>query len=150
MDGPAPDEVHVGERVAGLAQAQVHALVPVPQEQLAAVAVVAVYYKDPRFAEVRQAEQEPLLDLLEVARLDEVLAVLLLPGEGEQVVPDAELRRQERVDEGDVVVDPADLEDLLPAQAQAAVPRPLAVLVVALVPLLAEAAGVPAVLDVAQ
>src|SRR6516225_1183658 len=122
----------------------------VPEQQFAAVAVVAVYYINPRFPEVRQAEEQALLDVFEVARLDEVLPGLLLPGEGEQLVLDAEFRRQEGVDEGDVVVDAADLEDLLLAQAKAFIPLALLVEVVALLPLLAELAGVPAVLDVAQ
>src|SRR5689334_24901765 len=120
------------------------------EQQFAAVAVVAVGDVNPRFAEVRQAEQQPLLDLLEVARLDVVLPGLLLPGEGEQLVPDAELWRQEGVDEGDVVVDAADLEDLLPPQPEFLVPLAPPVEVVAVVVLLAELAGVPAVLDVAE
>ena len=98
----------------------------VPQQQFAAVAVVAVHDINPRLAEVRQAEQQPLLDLLELPRLDHVVPGLLLIGEREQLVLRAELRRQERVDEGDVVVDAADLEDLLPPQAELLVPGSLA------------------------
>ena len=61
----------------------------------------------------------------------------------------AEIERQELVDERQVVVDAADLEDLLPAQAQLRVPVAAWRIVVALVVFLAEAAAVPAVLDVA-
>ena len=78
MHRPAPEELEVGQRVRRLVQAQVDSVVLVPQQQFAAVAVVAVHYIDPRFAEVRQAEQQPLLDFLELARLDDVLPRLLL------------------------------------------------------------------------
>ena len=55
------------------------------------------------------------------------------------------------VDEGHVVVDPADLEDFLPAQARRRVSQfALGGQVVALVVFLAEAAAVPAVFDVAE
>ena len=62
----------------------------------------------------------------------------------------AELLVQERVDERHVVVDPPHLEDLLPAQAELAVPALLRLEVVAVVVLLAELPLVPAVLDVAE
>ena len=80
VDRPAPDELEVGQGVGRLVEAQVDPVVLVPQQQFAAVAEVAVYYIDPRFSEVRQAEQQPLLDFLELARLDDVLPGLLLVG----------------------------------------------------------------------
>ena len=89
-----------------------------------------------------------MLDFLELARLDVVLPGLLLVGVGEQVVLHAELGGQESVDEGDVVVDPPHLEDLLPAQAELPVPVAPLLQVVALLVLLAELPGVPTVLDV--
>src|SRR5262249_12700906 len=61
-----------------------------------------------------------------------------------------ELEREELVDEGDVVVELAHLEDLLPPEPEPAVPALLDRHVLALVPLLAEPPLVPAVLDVAQ
>src|SRR5262245_23359714 len=99
MHRPAPDELDVGERVRRLVEPQLDARVVVLQEQLAAVAVVAVYYIDPRFSEVSQAEQEALLDFLEIARLDVVLPGLLGVGEREEAVADAELGGEEGVDE---------------------------------------------------
>src|SRR5262249_27117060 len=146
VDGPAPDELNVRQGVGRVVQPQVHAVVVVLQEQLPAVAVVAVYYINPRFSEVRQAVKQPLLDLLELARLDHVLPGLLLEGEAEELVLPAELGGEERVDEGNIVVDAANLEDFLPPQAELPVPGALLLLVVALLPLLAELAGVPAVL----
>src|SRR5207237_2614264 len=109
----APDELEVGQHVGRLVEAEVHPVVLVPQQQFAAVAVVAVHYIDPRLPEVRQAEQEPLLDLLELPRLNYILPRLFLERVAEKTVPNAEFRRQKRVDEGDVVVDAAHLEDLL-------------------------------------
>src|SRR5262245_31320189 len=53
---PAPDELDVGQGVGRLVQAQLDARVLVLEQQLPAVAVVAVYYIYPRFSEVRQAE----------------------------------------------------------------------------------------------
>src|SRR6516164_4774695 len=100
MHGSAPD---------GLVVLQIDARVGVFEQQFPAVAIIAVYYIDPRFSEISQAKQEPLLDFFKIARLDDVLAALLLVGEREHVIPDAELGRQERVDEGDVVVDAARL-----------------------------------------
>src|SRR5262249_11484275 len=99
---PPPDELDVGQGVGRLVEPEVDARVLLPQEQLAAVAVVAVYYINPRLAEVRQAEEEPLLDFLELAGLNDVLAGLLLEGVGEHLLPGAKLRGQEGVDEGDV------------------------------------------------
>src|SRR5262249_32517316 len=117
MHRASPDVLDVGQGVRRLVEPQLDARVLVLEQQLAAVAVVAVYYIDPRFSEVSQAEQEALLDFLEIARLDVVLAGLLGVGEREEPVADAERGGEEGVDEGDVVVDAADLKDLLPAQA---------------------------------
>ena len=65
------------------------------------------------------------------------------------LLSDHEVGRQELVDEGDVVVEGAHLEELLAAHAEAHVPAPLGVEVVALLPFAAELPLVPAVLDVA-
>src|SRR5262245_24001452 len=150
MHRASPDRLNVPQRLGRVIKLEVNARVLVLEQQLAAVAVIAVYYIDPRFSEVSQAEQEALLDFLEIARLNVVLPDLFLPGVGEQVVLDAELGRQEGVDERDVVMYTPDLVDLLPAQAQFLIPGALLLDVVALVKLLAESAGVPAHLDVAQ
>src|SRR5205085_309525 len=72
------------------------------------------------------------------------------PRKAEELVLANELRRQELVDEGDVVVERADLEDLLFAEAQAKVPVLLRLEVVALLPLLAELAAIPALFDVTK
>src|SRR5262249_53705492 len=100
VNRPAPNELEVRQRVRGVIEPQLHAIVLVAKQQFAAVAVIAVHYKNPRFTKVRQAKQQSLLHFLEFARLDEVTPGLLLPGKAEQVVPDAELGREERVDKG--------------------------------------------------
>ena len=67
----------------------------------------------------------------------------------EELVLDRELRRQELVDEGDVVVERAHLEDLFAPEPEPQIPVPLRVEVVALLPLAPELPLVPALLDVA-
>src|SRR5262249_39793921 len=115
-----------------------------------AVAEIAVHDVDPRLAEVRQAEQESLLDLLEGPRLYYILPRLLLKGKRKQVVLPAKVGRQERVDDGNSVVDAAALDDFFPTEAELLVPLAPLLHVIAFVVLLAELAGIPAVLDVAQ
>jgi hypothetical protein len=85
----------------------------VREQQLAAVLVVGVDDVDVRVARVGEREE---LDLL----------------------VDDELGGEELVDEGDVVVERAHLEDLLAAEAERGVPVALLVEIVAVLPLLAE------------
>ena len=54
---------------------QVGALVAVAQQELAAVVVVGVLDEDERVAEVGQLEQDLVLDLVELARVDLVVPV---------------------------------------------------------------------------
>src|SRR5262249_5083732 len=56
MLGPAPDLLDVGQGFGGLVEPQLHPRVNVLEQQLAAIAIIAVYYIDPRFPEVSQAE----------------------------------------------------------------------------------------------
>src|SRR5262245_65263323 len=99
MHRASPDRLNVPQRLGRVIKLEVNARVLVLEQQLAAVAVIAVYYIDPRFSEVSQAEQEALLDFLEIARLDVVLPGLLGVGEREEAVADAELGGEEGVDE---------------------------------------------------
>ena len=66
------------ERILGVVELQVDPEVLVLEVQLASVAVVAVLDPDDRLAEVGQVEQQPLLDLLELAALDLVGLVLVV------------------------------------------------------------------------
>src|SRR5262245_6298738 len=105
VDGPAPHELEVRQGVRRLIEFEIDPVVFVPQQEFTPVAIIAVYYINPRFAEVCQAKQQPLLDLLEFPGLNDVLAGLFLEGVGEQLVLDAELGCQEGVDKGDIVMD---------------------------------------------
>ena len=138
MDRTLPKLVQVRERVLGVVGLQLDAAVAVLEEQLAAVFVVAVLHINDRPADVREVEQQPLLDLLEFAAFDLVVAGVVVEAERKQLVLAAEIERQELVDERQVVVDAADLEDLLAAQAQLLVPVALGAIVVALFVFLAE------------
>src|SRR4029079_12428166 len=150
VDRPPPDAHQRGDRRARVVDLQVGPLVAVPHQQLAAVVVVGVLDEDERVAEVRQREQHLVLDLLELARVDLVVAGAIVQREREEPVPLAEVGGEELVDEGDVVVQLPDLEDLLAAQPQPLVPRPPLIEVLALVPLAPEPSLVQALLDVAQ
>src|SRR5205814_5754802 len=96
-----------------------------------------------------EAEEELLFHFFELAAFDFPVAATLVEPEGEELVVAAELFGEELVDEGDVVVQLAHFEDLAAAEAEAAVPVAPRGHVVALFPFFAEAALVPAVLDVA-
>src|SRR5438045_9738637 len=120
------------------------------EEQLAAVLVVGVSDEDEGVAEVGQLEEHLVLDLLELARVDLVVAAAVVDREGEELVPLAEVGGEVLVDEGDVVVELAHLEDLLAPEAEALVPDAALVEALALVPLASEPPLVPALLDVAQ
>ena len=120
------------------------------QVQLAAVAVVGVHDVDDGLAQVGEGEEQALLHLAPVAAHDDVAARARVVAVDVELEALAELLGHEGVDEGDVVVDLPHLEDLLPAQAELAVPAALGLEVVALVVVLAELALVPAVLDLAE
>ena len=81
MHGPAPDRLDVRQGVGRLIEAEFDPRMHVLEQQFPAVAVIAVYYIDPRFSEISQAKQEPLLDFLKIAGLNKVLSGLLLVGE---------------------------------------------------------------------
>src|SRR5262249_16755458 len=126
------------------------ALVLVAQQQLRAILEVAVLDIDERLPEVGQLEQQPILDLLELAGLDFPVAAALVEAEVEELLLAAEIEREVLVDEPDVVVELADLEDLAPPEAEPLVPVLARLQRVALVELFAEPPAVPAILDVAQ
>src|SRR5690606_16165474 len=99
-DRPSPDPLEVLERVAGVTEPQVDALVAMREQQLAAVEVVGLDHVDERLAEVGQLLQQRVLDLLELARLDLVATRAAVLGEGEEPVAATELEGEELVDEG--------------------------------------------------
>src|SRR5262249_17345306 len=147
---PAPDGLHVPQRIRGPVQLQVEAVVFMPEQQFTAVLVVAVHHVDERAAGVGQAEQEPLLDLLELARLDNVIASLFIIPVAEHLMLLTKLGREETIYESNIVMNLAHFEDFLATQAEFFVPAAFLVKVFAFFPFLAELAGVPAALDVAE
>jgi hypothetical protein len=145
---PEPFQIH--QRVAGVIELQLYAVVLVIEEQFPAVLVIAVEHMDDWPAHVGQAEQKPFLNLGELAALDDVGVAVGLVAKREQLVLAAELQREELVDERQIVVDPADLKDLLAAKPSACIPAAAPFEIIALFPLLAELALVPAVFDMAE
>src|SRR5438874_1796568 len=115
MYRPLPQLIQVRERVLRVIRLQFDAAVAVFQKQLTAVLIVAVLHINNRPADVGQVKEQPLLDLLELAALDLVIAGVLVEAKGKQLVLAAEIEREKLVDEGQVVVNAADLEDFLPA-----------------------------------
>src|SRR5712664_1238213 len=148
--GPPPHRLQIRQRVLGVIDAEVDAVVPVREQELSPVLEVAVDHLDDRLPEVGELLQQLALHLLELAVEDLPAVRLLVEAVDEQLLLHREVGGEELVDEGDVVVVLAHLEDLLAAQAQLLVPRAAGAQVVALVVLLAEPALVPALLDVAR
>ena len=72
---PPPDTHQRRQRAARVVTLEIRPLVAMAQEQLAAVIVVGVLDEDERVAEVGQLEQDLVLDLVELARVD-----LVVPG----------------------------------------------------------------------
>src|SRR5215472_10095223 len=120
------------------------------QQQFSAIAVIPIHDIYPRLAEVGQSEQQPLLDLLKLPRLDDILPRLVLEGVTEHLVFLTEFRSQVGVDKGNIVVNAANLKDFLSSQAEFFVPISLFFQIVALLPFQSELAGVPAMLDVTE
>src|SRR5262249_14208383 len=147
---PLPDAGQAGQGVARVVELQVDPLVAVADEDLPAVLEVPVLHVDERLALGGEPGQQAILDLLGLPAVDLPVAGALVEAERVELLIDAELHGEELVDEGDVVVELPDLEDLAAAEPEAAIPVLLGRHVLAVVPLLAEAALVPAVLDVAE
>ena len=120
------------------------------QIELSSVAVVPVLDPDDRLTEIGQVEQQPLLDLLELAALDLVGVVLIVVLVTEELMTTAEVDGQEGVDERHIVVNAANLEDLLPAKTKRLVPLPPCLVVIAFLPFRTELPLVPALFDVSQ
>src|SRR5271165_5502411 len=118
MHRTGPKAVEMTECVLRVVQLQIDAEVLMKQIELSAVAVIAVLDPDDRLTEVGQVEQQPLLDLLELAALDLVGVVLIVVLVTEELMTTAEVNGQEGIDERHIVVDTANLEDLLSAKAK--------------------------------
>src|SRR5262249_43068359 len=121
---PLPHPLQCGQRVTRVVELEVDTLVVVAQEQLGTVLEIAVLHIDEGLPEVGELEQQPFLDLLELAGLDLPVAAALVEAKVEKLLLAAELEREEFVDEGDIVVELAHLEDLAPPEPEPLVPAP--------------------------
>jgi len=88
-------------------------LILVEQVKLASIFVIPIGDVDEWTSVVRQAGEKLLFDLLKLSRRNFVGVVGLVKCKAEELVLVTELRSEERVDESDVVVDAANLEDFL-------------------------------------
>src|SRR5437762_3782977 len=117
MHRAAPQPLEVDQGVQGVGGFKLHAIELVFQEQLAPVPVVAVAYGDQRTADVRKVEQQLLFDFGKLPAFDFIHVARRVVAERKQLVLTAEIQREEFVDEREVVVNLANLENLLAAQA---------------------------------
>ena len=90
VHGPLPHAHEALHDLARIVGTEIDALVIVAEQELAAVVVVRVLDVDERVAGVRELEEELLLHLLELARLDLVALVSVRPGEAEELLVAAE------------------------------------------------------------
>src|SRR5437868_197843 len=97
--GPPPNPIEGRQRGTRMLRVQIDPLVAVVQQQLPAVLVVGVLDEDERLSEVRELVQDLVFDLLEVARVDLVVAGPLVEREREELLLLTELLREELVDE---------------------------------------------------
>src|SRR5205085_7485838 len=93
---PAPYRLQVDERVLGIVDAQVDAVVTVGEEQLAAVLEVAVHHLDDGLPEVGELLEELALHLLELAVED-------LPAVEAQAPPRSEEHTSELQSQSNIV-----------------------------------------------
>ena len=87
--------------------------VAVAKVQFAAILIVAVFYIDKRLAEVRQAEEQLLLDLLKLARGDFIQIGITVVAEGEEFMLHREFGCQKLIDERHIIIELTHLEQLL-------------------------------------
>src|SRR5215471_17057206 len=148
MHRPRPERVDVLQRVFGVVDSKVDALVPVLEQQFAAILKIAIRDINKRLPEIRQREQQLLLHALPVAISDFVNTALRIELIREEPLFMAELFGKEGVDKCDVVVNASRFEDLFAAESQAKIPFPFRNVVVAFLVILTELAAIPPVLDV--
>ena len=139
-----------GEGFPGIVGSQIHSAVLVLEQKLAAIAVVGVDDADVRVAEVRQREEEFFFDIFEGAAFDFEPVVSSGIAEGVEFLIANEFWREKFIDEGDVIVKGADLEDFFAAEAEAHVPITFCIEVAAFFPFAAKPSLVPSFFDVSE
>ena len=86
--------------------------------QFTPVAVVSVLYSNNRLTEIGEIEEESFLDLLVLTAFNLIKIVLIIMFEAKHFICAAEVRCEKCVDEGYVVVNSPDFEDLLTSQTE--------------------------------
>src|SRR5690606_25292706 len=122
IDGAAPERLEVLQGQARLVQLEVDSVVTVHEQKLGTIFEIAVHHIDDRLAEIGELVEELFLDDLEVAAEDLPGLVLVVVSVDEELVLQTELGGEKFIDEGDVVVEAAHLEDLLAPQAELQIP----------------------------
>src|SRR6266850_1702751 len=145
---PCPDRVEILQRIFGVIDTKVNAFMPMIQQQLSPILKIAIGNVDKRLSEVGQRKQQLLFHALPVPVADFVNPPLRIELIGEEAALMAELFGKESVDECDVVVYAARLEDFLAPKTQADIPLALADVVIAIVVILAEFSFVPPVFNI--
>src|SRR4051812_46409305 len=102
------------------------------EKQLATILVIGVLHPDDGLAKVRQREQKLRLHLSPISIDDLVLTAPTIERVGEKLLSLAKLFIHEAIDEGDVVVNVTNLENLLPPLPELLVPLPLGIAIIAL------------------
>lgn len=147
LDRAAPERGQIPERDLGPLQLDVEAVVAVQQAQLAAIVGVGVDHVDAGVAFAGELRQQAPFDVPQLARVDEMAPGAWIAAGGEQPLLGGELGVEKVVEEGDVVVRGALLEELLAAEPGAGIPACALVRALALGPISSEAARVPGPFD---
>src|SRR5688572_23211969 len=148
VNGSAPQLENVLESIPRVIEPEIDAIVTVLQHKFPAVFEVAVDNLNNGLPKVRQPREQFLFNALPVSVGDFVPSAFCVVAVDEELVFVAELLGEEGIDEGDVVVDAASLENLVPAESRMAIPVSLGCPVFTLVVFFAELALVPSILDV--
>ena len=145
--GPSPDGDHVAKSVDGIIDLQVHAFMLVREIQLTPVVIVAVGNHNARVSEIGQHEQDALLDVFELAAGDHILASTLIIVINKQLGAPAEVFRQKCIQERHIVIDAANLKDLLSSEPKLLIPVLSLLEIGALLPFFTELTLVPTLFD---
>ena len=149
-DGARPDLVDVAHRITGIVCFQINTLVAMAQVELAAVVVVAILDIDEGLTKVGEAKEELFFNFAKLPRGNLVEVAITVVAKGEELIAQHKLRGQELIDEGNIIVEPAHLEDLLTPQAKLTIPVTLGANILTLVILLTKLALVPAIFNITQ
>jgi hypothetical protein len=116
VDRARPDLVQISDRVFGVIDAEIDPFVAVFEQQFAAILEIGIAYVNERLSEIGEAGQQLLFDALPISIGDLVNTSFGIELIDEESVLVTEFLGEERIDKGDVVVDPPGFENLLAAE----------------------------------